>query len=110
MAADAQHGRRCVPGRVSPEDLDGDREWIITESLIFRFMGVDMNGITNDNIDEFMFRNYIVSHIIGTPFRMNGEDADFTLEDIRQARRSVDQRGHRNASSIQEAVVGVPRT
>ncbi len=68
----------------SPEDLEGDRQWVITESLIWRFMGVDMGGIKADNIDEFMFRNHIVSRLIGKPFIMEGEDADFTIDDIRR--------------------------
>jgi len=66
----------------SPEDLEGDKQWVITESLIFRCMGVDLGGITEKNIDEFYFRNNYVSRIIGKPFRIDGEDADFTYEDL----------------------------
>lgn len=66
----------------SPEDLEGDRQWVITESLIFRMLGVDLGSLTEKNIDEFCFRNNYVSRIIGKPFRMGGEDVDFTYEDL----------------------------
>lgn len=66
----------------SAEDLEGDRQWVITESLIFRMLGVDMGSLTEKNIDEFYFRNSCVSRIIGKPFRMDGKDADFTYEDL----------------------------
>lgn len=74
----------------SPEDLEGDKQWVITESLIFRFMAVDMGSLTEKNIDEFYERNNIVSRIIGKPFRIWDEETqrskeqDFTYEDLQR--------------------------
>lgn len=51
----------------SPEDIAGDREWEITNHLIWMTLGIGMNGITEKNVERFYTR-YVALHV------MDGQD------------------------------------
>jgi hypothetical protein len=63
------------------EELKSDREWPVTQYLIFACMGVGLNGITEKNAVEFYVRLQLLEAINGT-----AEDPHtirrITLEDV----------------------------
>lgn len=49
----------------SPEDLEGGRQWAITEAIIFRMINVGMGGITKKNYEKFFVRLNMVEAVYG---------------------------------------------
>ena len=64
----------------SDADLEGDRQWAITNHLIWMTLGVGLNRITEDNCEEFYRRLVLLSYQSGHGYG----DADVTLADLRR--------------------------
>lgn len=72
----------------SPEDIAGNREWAISETMIFRTMSVGINTITEANAEKFLARSLVVSDVFGTPLmdwdaeQEKHVDRDLTYADV----------------------------
>jgi len=69
-------GERPFP-EGSDEDWVGDRQWEITNNLIWATMAVDMGSITEKNYEEFYRRLIIAGRVFGSPYRI-------TLADVKR--------------------------
>lgn len=68
----------------SPEDIEGDVQWAITDALIWATMGVDMGSITEKNIDEFYTRLVMMVKASGPLLHKGGEPYHISYEDVRR--------------------------
>jgi hypothetical protein len=48
------------------EELNSDENWSMTESVIWMTMSVDLCGITEDNVDEFIWRTAVTQELNGS--------------------------------------------
>ena len=65
----------------SPEDIEGDRQWAITNQIIWATIGVDIGSITEKNYEEFYARLKIFDRMTGA-----GKHSKFqiTLADVKR--------------------------
>jgi hypothetical protein len=59
-----------------------DHEWAISESLIWASIGVDLGSITEDNVDDWVFRLALIQKIDGAYMRLNGKPLFLVREHV----------------------------
>lgn len=74
--AKEKEGERPFP-EGSPEDLEGDLQWGITNNLIWATMAVSMGSITEKNYEEFYRRMIVVGRLTTPPYQV-------TLADVKR--------------------------
>ena len=61
----------------SYEDLEGDRQWGVSNTLIWATIGVDMGSITEKNYEEFYRRLVMLGTVYGSKY-------EITLADVKR--------------------------
>lgn len=66
----------------SPEDIEGDFQWAITNHLIYATISVGFHTITDKNVEEFTTRLLKWQFVMGASMYKGGKDYYVNYEDI----------------------------
>lgn len=78
----APKGEEAAFPKGSPEDLEGDFQWAITETLIWATIWLGMSSITEANWQRFATRLRLYENAFGATMRKDGEDWKIRPEDV----------------------------